>query len=148
MSKLHGRRSALQMYEMHYGPNMTPMVDVVMVILIFFMASAAILGPEWFLRSTLAQPKSEAAVAEGEPPLVLGLSRGASGEVLARVVRDGREIVPPTSMAELQGALAGLEKGVGVLVKPDADVPYDAVVRAHEACARVGLTRVGVSTGE
>jgi hypothetical protein len=80
--------------------------------------------------------------------MVLVLARGSSGEVMARVLRDGREVVPPTAMANLQGALGGLDKSVGLLVKPEADVPYDAVVRAHEACARVGLTRVGVSTGE
>jgi biopolymer transport protein ExbD len=47
------KRSALAMYQSHYGPNMTPMVDVVMVILVFFMASAAILGPDWFLKAAL-----------------------------------------------------------------------------------------------
>ncbi|MDX2148115.1 MAG: biopolymer transporter ExbD [Planctomycetota bacterium] len=70
--KLTGRRgsrwnerTALGTYELHHGPNMTPMVDVVMVILVFFMASAAILGPEWFLnaglvrRSATAPPTSE-----------------------------------------------------------------------------------------
>ena len=30
-------RTALRQWELRFGPNMTPMVDVVMVILIFFM---------------------------------------------------------------------------------------------------------------
>ncbi|MFZ4431104.1 MAG: biopolymer transporter ExbD [Phycisphaerales bacterium] len=61
----HGfrNRSARATHESHYGPNMTPMVDVVMVILIFFMASAAILGPEWFIKSNL--PVMAAAPARG-----------------------------------------------------------------------------------
>ena len=37
----------------HVGPNMTPMVDVVMVILIFFMTWMSFVGAEWFLRTAL-----------------------------------------------------------------------------------------------
>ena len=47
------KRNAQALYDLHYGPNMTPMVDVVMVILIFFMSFAAFLGNEWFLRGAI-----------------------------------------------------------------------------------------------
>ena len=47
------RRAALDVWSMNFGPSMTPMVDVVLVILIFFMASASFVGPEWFLRAAL-----------------------------------------------------------------------------------------------
>lgn len=57
------RRDALHHHSLHFGPNMTPMVDVVMVILVFFMASAAFLGPEWFLPSLIAQPPAPASPA-------------------------------------------------------------------------------------
>ena len=33
----------------HVGPNMTPMVDVVMVILIFFMLGSSFVSPDWYL---------------------------------------------------------------------------------------------------
>lgn len=39
---------------------MTPMVDVVMVILVFFMVSAAFLGPEWLLGSLVPRPVTAA----------------------------------------------------------------------------------------
>src|SRR5215813_7077601 len=54
------RRNAQALYDQHYGPNMTPMVDVVMVILIFFMASTAFLGPEWFLKTHLPRAGAHA----------------------------------------------------------------------------------------
>ena len=47
MSRSFRRRSALYTWQLQFGPNMTPMVDVVMVILIFFMASATFAGAEW-----------------------------------------------------------------------------------------------------
>ena len=70
MRRAHRTRSragALAHWDLHYGPNMTPMVDVVMVILVFFMASTAVLGPEWFLRSALPVNKPKAAVDPGKP---------------------------------------------------------------------------------
>ena len=54
----------------HFGPNMTPMVDVVMVILIFFMASAAFVGEEWFLFAAIpvqAAPGQAASCAHRRP---------------------------------------------------------------------------------
>ncbi|MCH7961632.1 MAG: biopolymer transporter ExbD [Planctomycetes bacterium] len=48
-----GPGGALRQWEMHFGPNMTPMVDVVMVILIFFMAGTAVIAPELFLAAGL-----------------------------------------------------------------------------------------------
>ena len=55
MSSTFRRRNAMHQWRLHFGPNMTPMVDVVMVILVFFMASTAFIGPEWLLRIGLAE---------------------------------------------------------------------------------------------
>lgn len=55
------RRDAIHNWTLHFGPNMTPMVDVVMVILVFFMASAAFLGPEWYLKSLVPRKPPEGA---------------------------------------------------------------------------------------
>src|SRR5881392_3821299 len=55
--------------KIHYdsGPNMTPMVDIVMVILIFLMLAGSFVGSEHFLVSNL--PISQAgAGAETLPP--------------------------------------------------------------------------------
>lgn len=60
-SLLSRRKTALQTYDGHIGPNMTPDADVVMVILIFFMASASILGPTWLL----LHQSSTKAIANG-----------------------------------------------------------------------------------
>jgi biopolymer transport protein ExbD len=149
-------RTARGHASLHFGPNMTPMVDVVMVILVFFMASAAFLGPEWMLKSLLPRPPAEGAGAEGAeagksraelPPvrLEIALSVGAGGRVEATGV--GKTARP---IDEVLAALAGFAEGapkeqIEVLIRADGRVPYREVVRVHEGAARVGVGRVGVA---
>src|SRR5215208_2106354 len=58
--------------QVHYdsGPNMTPLVDVVMVILIFLMMAGSFTQGGWFLQSTVPIKKSGGAKVE-LPPGVL-----------------------------------------------------------------------------
>src|SRR3954453_22990895 len=56
--------------KIHYdsGPNMTPLVDVVMVILIFLMLCGSFVGSEHFLVSNL--PISQSGSGSAPPPPV------------------------------------------------------------------------------
>lgn len=142
---LSRKRNALAIYEEHHGPNMTPMVDVVMVILIFFMASAAMLGPEWFLNSRVAKPDGAAIASETKRTryeVVLAMS----GSSVAATVNG--QTVDVDTLIDRIGASVKSDgaDAVVVVVIPDADVPYDAVVRIHEACAELGVTAVGIGT--
>lgn len=137
------RRSAQGLYDLHHGPNMTPMVDVVMVILIFFMASAALLGPEWFLRSHLPTP------AAGTPdPRAVTIRVRLVGTQAALTINSAPELSPMDLLAA-EGVIASrtLDAGaarITVIVQPEADAPYDHVVRIHETCAELGIERVGL----
>lgn len=128
-------------------PNMTPMVDVVMVILIFFMATAAIMGPEWILKTALPGAKVRTQVAPDKlVPLRLVVT--PSGVTVISGTGEARRETP-TTIEELPKVLAGLASQYGaenLAASFDASdaVAYDAVVRAHEACMRAGITRVGV----
>jgi len=146
MSRSHRPRSARAVYEMHYGPNMTPMVDVVMVILIFFMASAAFLGPEWFLKSSLPVRAAGPASTE-KPPTRLTFYLAHQGGTQVRVQIDDDEPTP-MSMDEARGKLKSRAESEAdtliVLVSPEPNVPYDDVVRIHEWCAEFGVSKVGI----
>lgn len=151
------RRGALHQWSLHFGPNMTPMVDVVMVILVFFMASAAFLGPEWFLRSLVPKPPSPGAgeVApppKGVDPLALPPVRqeitlrvDESGKTLANGLgKEGLDI--PQMLAAVEAFAEGTAKDkIEVLIRPAPNVPYRDVVRLHEGCEKTGIGRVGVS---
>ena len=67
---------------LHFGPNMTPMVDVVMVILIFFMASAAFMGDEWFLHGDPV--RSGRGTATNKPERSAGPAAHAPGRPVGR----------------------------------------------------------------
>lgn len=138
-------RSARAVHESHYGPNMTPMVDVVMVILIFFMASAAILGPEWFLKASLpvAGGKDDA-----KPPVRLTVLVDATGLSMQIDRQEPRRVEREALASSLAGAMKQAGRECIGVVKPAADAPYDLVVLAFEACARAGLVKSGFAPGE
>ncbi len=141
------KRNAAALYEAHHGPNMTPMVDVVMVILIFFMASAAILGPEWFVSTRL--PKA-GAVREGDAsqqPLKLHLRVLAEADAGRVSINGETAVVIEELSSALQGWIGNRPLGeVLVLIDPVEAAGYEDVVKVHAVCAQVGLTKVGLGT--
>ncbi|MFN0133983.1 MAG: ExbD/TolR family protein [Phycisphaerales bacterium] len=140
------------MRDAHFGPTMTPMVDVVMVILIFFMATATFAGSEWFLRSAL--PRAEAEGAAGGDPFALP---PASFELMLSVGTDGRTMASgegfgAMGLEELPARLEALSRGVAkddlvLLVRPEAGVPYGDVIRVHDAATSAGWGKVGLVEG-
>jgi len=157
-------RNARATFDSHHGPNMTPMVDVVMVILIFFMASTAILGPEWFLRSGLASRASSAQQSpDSDVRVRIELRRDAAPSSTAAdaathvSLRDrgtnlGTQTPEQTEIlfVELRDALARRAQRHGaasliVLIDAGDLVPYDQVVQVHEWCAQLGIQRVGLA---
>lgn len=147
------RRGALHNFSLHFGPNMTPMVDVVMVILVFFMASAAFLGSEWYLRAALVADPSRGSgsspTAQKPPdPLAQRL------DVLLDLDERGRTVV--TGLDFQRAPLADfiervkkmpkdkLTEQLQVVIRPAFGVPYEDAVRVHEACRGAGIWRVGL----
>jgi biopolymer transport protein ExbD len=144
------RRNALHIWENRFGPNMTPMVDVVLVILIFFMAGTTFLGQEWFLKSEFLKKGGAAAKAADPlalPPVWLTIALDvdqSTGQTRASGLGAGA-----TDLAGFAKRLADFAAGtetkqIVVVLSPSADVPYKDVVKAHEACAAAGIERVGI----
>jgi biopolymer transport protein ExbD len=155
----HGfrRRGPLQQWSLHFGPNMTPMVDVVMVILVFFMASAAFLGPEWFLRSLVPKPPTPGAGETQPPPKPadplalppvrqeITLEVDALGKTIANGLGEtGLEIAQMIAAVERFAEGTAKDK-IEVLIRPAPSVPYRDVVKLHEGCEKTGIGRVGVA---
>lgn len=149
------RRSALHTWEMNFGPNMTPMVDVVMVILIFFMASTSFVGAEWFLRAAI--PRQTEVPSHQTPPTDRAGDPfrlpPARFEILLSV-HDGRTVISgrsfetttlaglPAQLKDLAGEASGEE--IILIIRSEADVPYADVIRAHEAAAAAGIEKIGL----
>jgi len=131
----------------HFGPNMTPMVDVVMVILIFFMVSASLMGPEWLLRVALPRPRAAVASQEVVPVSVaLWMREGAT--MVRMSVGAGTEAIefPASELARRIGEVAS-ERGasrLAVALSAQDEVTYEDVVRAHERCVVGGVSRIAL----
>lgn len=132
------------MFDQHFGPNMTPMVDVTLVILIFFMASTAFLGPEWFVRAALPVRGPRSASQDQPTTLRVTLGTDDNGRTLAAVAdRSGLDPGALESFLAAEALRAGVDKVV-VIVEPSPQTPYEDVVRVHELCARLKI-KVGLA---
>ena len=116
--------------------ELTPLIDVVLLLLIFFMVSTT------FKReSVLAVELPE---AQGAP------LEQAAAEIMVRLDASGTVVVndeqlPDGEVGTVAGALARAS-GERVLVAADAAARHDAVVRVLDAAGRSGLTSVRILT--
>ncbi len=117
--------------------NLTPLIDVVFLLLIFFMVSTTF-NDDARLRLTLPRADGEPAQA-GDPQLVELVV-----DVSGRFYVDDRQVLG-TDAATLRRALKEVvedELELPVLIKADARTPHQAVMTALDALGQLGLSRV------
>ncbi len=117
--------------------NITPLVDVMLVLLIIFMITAPMLhqGIE------VALPKSEAQSLPNkvEDPVVLSINR--DGLIYLR-----DKPVHPTRLVEVLTPVLRGRKDQMVFLKGDRDVAYGRVVEVLDTLRRGGIVQVGMVT--
>ncbi|MCY1020736.1 MULTISPECIES: protein TolR [Pyxidicoccus] len=116
--------------------NVTPMVDVMLVLLIIFMVTAPLIqqGVKVNLPETKAAP-----VEATEKKLVLSIDAG-------RKVYIGDAEVALEELAEKLTANAKAQADKEVYLHADRDVPYGVVVEVMAAAQRAGINNVGMIT--
>jgi biopolymer transport protein ExbD len=122
--------------------NLTPLIDVVFLLLIFFMVSTTF-DRHANLKVELpeASAKKEQQVDE---PVVLSID--AKGNYFI----NDRQLVN-TTLETLKTALQKTvadKKDVSLVLRADANTPHQAVVRAMDAASQLGLTRLSIATIE
>ena len=117
--------------------NVTPLVDVMLVLLIIFMISAPMLhqGIE------VALPKSEAPAmpTRTSDPLVLSISRDGLVYLKERPVH-------PTKLVEVLTPILRGRENETVFLKGDRDVPYGKVIEVLDLLHKGGISKVGMVT--
>jgi len=119
--------------------NLTPLIDVVFLLLIFFMVTTTFMR-ESSLEITLPQASPEAAEQQ---PEVLDLVVNADGEYAL----DGRTLVnrqAGTLRRALEEAIA--EGDRPLVIRADANAPHQAVVTALDVAGQMGIERVSIGT--
>jgi biopolymer transport protein ExbD len=137
--------------QVHYesGPNMTPLVDVVMVILIFLMLAGSFGSGEHYMLSSTAA----AVEGPGGPPPTRYV---APSRIDVSVNREGGVRVPwqsavITSDADLVAALGTrfdnlrattAAKDIELVIKPDGQAEWDKLASVYDAGLRAKFERV------
>jgi biopolymer transport protein TolR len=114
--------------------NVTPFVDVVLVLLIIFMVTAPMMqqGIDVDLPETTTQN-----LRVREEPLIITVKKNGT-YFLANT-----EVTEQELGAKLQAILAGLDDK-GIFLRADKGASYDAVVKALAAARLAGATKLGM----
>ncbi|MDE1953094.1 MAG: ExbD/TolR family protein [Betaproteobacteria bacterium] len=131
--------------------NVVPYIDVMLVLLIIFMVTAPLITPSAVKLPSVGQ-------ATRAPDTVVEVDIKAD-KLLSVRLRDPKAkpgttgLNPqPTTMADLQKAVAGLAQQSGstladmpVLIAADKDVKYDDVIKVLNRLKESGVQRVGLA---
>jgi biopolymer transport protein TolR len=113
--------------------NMTPLVDVMLVLVVIFIITAPLLASS--IRLDL--PRTDAAKPSDTPKFVtVILDKGG------RTFLDDKPVTP-TELAERLAQAARLDPEMEVQLRADQAVPYGRVVEVMGAAQKAGLNRVG-----
>lgn len=120
--------------------NLTPLIDVVFLLLIFFMVSTS------FTRET--QIKLELPKASVEPLETKPESLEISIDKEGRYFVNGKGLVNK-SLDTLKAAIKptiNANKDVAVIISADANTPYQSVVTAMDATSQLGVINLQMAT--
>lgn len=122
--------------------NLTPLIDVVFLLLIFFMVSTTF-EKTASLKVDLPEASAQAVKQSGDK-IVIGIDEKG------RYYINDRQLVN-TQLKTLKLALmkvSGENKEMPIVLRADAKTPHQSVVRAMDAASQLGLTRLSISTIE
>jgi biopolymer transport protein ExbD len=119
--------------------QMTPLIDLVFLLLSYFLFTLSLTALEGVLPSKLALGEDPSEQRQDEDP---------PDQVILRLVRTGDAVQyfvdewPVAGFAELAGRLARLPKDTLVVIDAAPTVATAPVIRTYNQCLRLGLSRV------
>lgn len=123
--------------EEDYSMEMTPMIDVVFLLLIFFMVSTSFV--DFSRRMDISLPESKAAV-EANRKKTFTIEMGIEG----RIAMNGRKV----SLNSLEDILKKETKGVAqksVIIKADKGLPYGGVVKVMGIAKALNINDISIA---
>jgi biopolymer transport protein ExbD len=123
------------------GVDLTPLIDVVFLLLIFFMVSTTFIR-ETQLKIDLPEAGGELLEVDSEV-IEITIDRRGDYSVNQRLLVN-REL--ETLLRALREVGAQADPSRRVIITADADASHQSVVRAMDAAGRVGLSRVSITT--
>lgn len=137
------------------GPNMTPLVDVVMVILIFLMLVGTFASGEWYLQQTTGLMDASSSASRTPPPpgyvpdepIVIRVSEPTPDTFLAvaDAISTGDKDDLAAKLLALRRKLERIGKPVdkvAVYIQPQPSVHHRHYMAVYEAALSAGFTKV------
>jgi biopolymer transport protein ExbD len=119
--------------------NVTPMVDLYLVLLLIFiiMTTAGVQGVKVNLPSASSKPATE----KMDLPKTQAITIDPDGKILLNTL--------PVTLAELESKLAELKAAtpeIPVVVRGDRASQYQGIMDVLDVLGRVGITQIGLAT--
>ena len=121
--------------------NLTSLIDVVLLLLIFFMVSTSFVKQS---QIAIRLPQSDSAAVVEEVPEQIDIMITATGTYLV----NGRELInnrPETIRNALRKVSAG-NSNLPMTVSADANAKHQYVVTALDVAARLGFVKINIAT--
>jgi biopolymer transport protein ExbD len=116
--------------------NMTPLIDVMLVLLVIFIITAPLMTSSL----KLDLPKAEGA-SPGSPPAFVALAVDAQGQLFV----DEQKLTPEQLLERVRAA-AARDPATEVQLRADRAVPYGRVAEVIGLVQAAGLSRIGFVT--
>ena len=138
------------------GPNLTSLVDVVMVVLIFLMLAGS-MGSLHVLKGSPVRARAGHGSTTSPPPIALDIrvqEDATTGSFIAtgpnlRVMGNTGQLLQALQTKHREYAAAGLAPGnVQVVIRPSRNVRYQHVLSVYETAARAEFPHVAFATSE
>ena len=116
--------------------NVTPLVDVVLVLLVIFMVVTPLIKQEVPIELPLAESSHQ---TQDLSQIILSIL--ADGSLLLN-----REAIPREDLAERLTAIYATRSDKTIFLEADRSLVYDRVVQVMDECRAAGVTTIGVLT--
>ena len=117
--------------------NVISMVDIVLVLLLFFMVTSSFVHQSHL---SMELPKAQQATA-GEPKTPITIDLSAAGQV-----RMNKQVVPMSDLAGQLKALAAKDPERVIVLRADKNTTQQYVIDVLDAAQEAGLTRISFAT--
>ena len=121
--------------------NLTSLIDVVLLLLIFFMVSTSFVKQS---QITISLPEAESAAPVAETPEQIDIMIAANGLYMV----NGRELInsrPETIRNAIQKVSNG-DNSLPLTISADANARHQDVVTAMDVAGRLGFTQISIAT--
>ena len=121
--------------------NLTSLIDVVLLLLIFFMVSTSFVKQS---QIAIRLPEADSAAVVEEPPQKIDIMITATGTYLV----NNRELINnrPETIRNAIRKVSGGNTSLPLTISADANARHQHVVTAMDVAGRLGFTQISIAT--